>query len=262
MKEVIANIYSCIKEKKEIPEDILCEFSQDALRIVQSRLDSEIPAEFWKLQHYVEMFWRGRKFETEKDAVRIYQMGQLLSLTGMIRDIADEAEKSIPIEEYAQRWENRYLVYKGMHDEPGITHKRLAGAAGLSASSLSQMIAKTKYDGYFIYRIAGREKYYYLTRDGEKLYDILKSRIEQETEKLSFIASDEDSNTMDPVSDDVYTKIGAAMGNYLLENIQSNKRKTFIPLNDISDKTIAGLTGNELVKGVPYAETANSFWGY
>ena len=80
MKEVIANIYSCIKEKKEIPEDILYEFSQDALRIVQSRLDSEIPAEFWKLQHYVEMFWRGRKFETEKDAVRIYQMGQLLSL--------------------------------------------------------------------------------------------------------------------------------------------------------------------------------------
>ena len=41
--------------------------------------------------------------------------------------------------------------------------------------------------------------------------------------------------------------------------VSINSNINSILLNDISNKTKAGLTRNELLKGVPYAETANSF---
>lgn len=179
MKKLINIIYNCVLKKKEIPKDLLYEFSRDAIKIVQNRQVDDVPTEFWDLQHYVELFWREKKYKKEKNSILIYQMGQLFSYTSMIRDIADDNERILRIREYAERWKNKYLVYKGVHDESGITHKKLVNVSGLSPSALSQFIAQTRWDGYLTYRNVGREKYYYLTDEGEKLYELLKSRYER-----------------------------------------------------------------------------------
>lgn len=259
MDEIIRNIYSYIREKKELPEDLLYEFSQSTIRVVQSYSKEEITADFWKLQHFVEMFWRGRKFETEQNPVRIYQMGQLLSLTGMIRDVAEKAEKDVSIYEYARRWGKRYQVYKGMHDEPGINHKRLAEMAGLSVSSLSQMIAQTKHDGYFIYRIAGREKYYYLTHSGENLYNILKSR-QRRLRNSALSGIGEESNIIG------FTNYNTKINPAAIRNYTGNSQ----PYENIYCVIIDGnLNGRhceampkKMIKEAQYVETRNSFGNY
>ena len=176
MTKLIDMIYDYLVKRIEIPEELLYEFPQNILKMIQNHATSEIPSAFWNLQHYVEMFWRGKKYKKEKNTALVYQMGQLLACTNMIRDIVDADEKIMNLNEYAKRWVNKYPVYKGIHDNPGINHKKLAEISGNSVSSLSQFISKTKWDGYIIYRSGGREKYYYLTQNGEKLYKLLREK--------------------------------------------------------------------------------------
>lgn len=176
MKKLIDILYDHLINSREIPEDLLYEFSQNTIKIIQHHASAQIPPSFWNLQHYVEMFWRGRKYQKEKNTVFVYQMGQLLTCTNMIRDVVDADVKTMSISDYARRWDSKYPVYKGIHDKPGINHKKLAAVSENSISSLSQFISKTKWDGYIIYRSAGREKYYYLTENGEKLYKLLREK--------------------------------------------------------------------------------------
>ena len=173
MQRLIEFIYNYIFEGKEVPEDLMFEFSQSTMKIVQSGNVQELPPEFEDLQNYVELFWRGRKYEREEKPIRIYQLGQLLSYINLIRDVADEQKRKISMEEYAERWSKRFRVFLGMHVKPGIMHKELAKFSGITPSVLSQFVAKTKWDGYYTYRIVGREKYYYLTSKGQELYSLL-----------------------------------------------------------------------------------------
>ena len=176
MERLIEILYSHIMNGKRISDDLMYEFSQHILKIVQGIEEVEPVNELFAFRNYVEMYWRGGKFETEKKGYFAFQMGQLLSYINMLKDIEEIKKQELNLEEYASRWEKRFSVFKSMHEEKGITHKKLADLSGLSPSSLSQFIAKTKWDGYFVYRIAGREKYYYLTEKGEKLYDYMEEK--------------------------------------------------------------------------------------
>lgn len=261
MKKLIEIIYNkYLLNGKEIPEDLLFEFSQDTIKIIQNKAAGDIPPEFWNFQHYVEMFWRGRKYEQGRNPALVYQMGQLLAYTGMLRDVADENEKVLSIEEYAGRWEDKYLVYKGIHDEPGINHKRLAAVSDLSVSSLSQFAAKTKWDGYFICRTAGREKYYYLTEEGERLYRLLNSRIKEKFDWNDYWANIAFNNT-DYYYDDEYKEIGiefftigrkarrlimADMGSNSLDD--RSREKTRLAFKERNKESLYAETGNELVR--------------
>lgn len=176
MKNLIEKIFSYLLDEKSVPEDLIFELAQDTIRILQDGETDDLPQEFWNLQHYLNLFWHGRKYESITDNYRIYQMGQLLSYVNIIRDAVDNREKKESIEEYAQRYNNRFLVYKAINDKPGINHRDLAMASGISTSALSQFISKTKWDGYYTFRVVGREKYYYLTENGKRLYQLLEKR--------------------------------------------------------------------------------------
>ncbi|HIW41122.1 MAG TPA: hypothetical protein H9743_03130 [Candidatus Mediterraneibacter vanvlietii] len=195
MKRLIEQIFNYILDEEIIPEDLLFEFSQDTLQIVQHNNGTELTSQFWSFQNYIESFWRGEKYQHISNSFFVYQMGQLLAYTNMIRDVADEEEKRVSIEDYARRWKNRYLVFKGMHDKRGITHKSLAEYSEMSTSALSQFISKTKWDGYYTYRVMGREKHYYLTKRGEKLYDLLQEyQRDIKYEKIQFYNWYSDTN--------------------------------------------------------------------
>lgn len=180
MKELIKIIFDHVLDKKEIPDDLMYEFSQDILKVIQENSAQELCPEFWDFQNYLEMYWRGGKFEQESSPVCTYQLGQLLSYTNIIRDIADKQGQTLSIQDYAARWQNRFLVFQGMYRERGITHKKLARVSNMSPSALSQFVSKTQWDGYYTYRVAGREKYYYLSENGEKLYHLLCEKREKD----------------------------------------------------------------------------------
>lgn len=174
MVEVVRIISEYVFEDRQIPEDLMYEFSKETAKIVRSGCTEVISEEFWELEHYIEAYWRGRKYMQSDDKARVYQMGQLLSFTNMICMLVEQQEKEVSIDDYAVRFKDRFLVFKGMFECPGITHKELADTAGLSVSSLSQFINKYKCDGFFLSRSMGREKHYYLTEYGEKLYSVMK----------------------------------------------------------------------------------------
>lgn len=176
MEKTINMISEYVFEGKEVPEELLYEFSEEVTRIIEGRGLEDIPDEFWKLENYVELYWRGGKFAYEEDPARVFQMGQLLSYTNLINIWFEKMEKDISLEEYARIYGDKYLFFKSIHDEYGITHKELASKLQMSTSALSQFVNRIKGKGFFISRAMGREKHYYLTDKGEKLLKIMLTR--------------------------------------------------------------------------------------
>lgn len=258
MKNLIEIIYNYLLDNKTIPDELMYEFSQDTKEIVRNNAAFDIPSEFWNFQNYIEMFWRGRKYETAENATLIYQMGQLLSYVNMIRDIADEDEKTISLDEYANHWGNKYLVFKGIHDEYGINHKKLAEVSDLTPSALSQFIAKTRWDGYFTYRNVGREKYYYLTEEGEKLYELMRERQTKEPEEPRYflVSIPADNNY---INRDVYKMSEEAVAAFHKEDAVFDILKTGIQYSGIPFKEKFSLGDNKIVKEALYAGSGNSF---
>lgn len=173
MKKIINAISEYVFHGKEVPEDLIYEFSTEAAQMIEGHDTEQISEEFWKLNHYVVLYWRGGKYTYEKSAVRIFQMGQLLSYMNMIRMYLEKVENDTSLNEYAKSLHDRYLFFKSIHDEEGITHKKLANKTQISISALSQFVNKIKGNGFILTRVMGREKHYYLTAKGEKLLGIM-----------------------------------------------------------------------------------------
>lgn len=180
MKELARHILDYIIEDSEVPEDLLYEFSKETLRIIQNRQTTSLPDTFWELENYVETFWRNSEFTHIENPCVLYQMGRLLSSTNLISMMADEEERELSIEDYAEQWRNRYIVFHCIHRQKGITHKMLAEASNMSISALSQFVNKVKWTGVFNCRVMGREKHYYLTEYGEQIYDYMRRKAEKE----------------------------------------------------------------------------------
>lgn len=173
MKQLINIISNYIFKREAIPDEYLYEFCKEITSAIELSDTECIPNEFWQLANYVELYWRGQKYSYDDNPERIYQMGQLLSFTKMISIWFDRIEKNTSLNEYALIMNNKYSFFKSIHDEPGITHKKLASKMHTSISSLSQFVNKIQGIGFFISRPMGREKHYYLTQKGEKIYELI-----------------------------------------------------------------------------------------
>lgn len=175
MEKVTSTILDYLWDKNDIPEELLYEFAKKTIKTIQTRCTERLTGEFWELERYVESFWRAKRFEGVS-STHIYEMGRLLSITSMLSMVAEQEEKSQSLEVYATKLQDWYLVFKGMHDKPGISHGELAEVCRKSVSSLSQFICKYEWDGLYIYRRSGRGKNYYLTEQGKQLYELMTSK--------------------------------------------------------------------------------------
>lgn len=175
MKEMI-KLLSDNLEKKYIPDDLLYEFSQDVIQFIRNSDTEQIPDAFWDFQYKVELYWRGQRFCDEMNSEFCFQMGQILSYVNMIKMVFESVEKEISIEEYAESLKEKYLFFQYIHNEKGITHKLLAEKLKMSPSALSQFTTKIHDVGFFMARVMGREKHYYLTERGEKLYELMSEK--------------------------------------------------------------------------------------
>lgn len=176
MKQLITIISNYIFEKEPVPDEYLYELSTEITSMIELSDTKRISNEFWQLANYVELYWRGQKYTCDDNPERIYQMGQLLSITKMVHIWYDRIEKNTSLKEYARIMNHKYSFFKSIHDESGITHKELANKMHTSVSSLSQFVNKIQGNGFFISRPMGREKHYYLTQKGEKIYELITKR--------------------------------------------------------------------------------------
>ncbi len=178
MRELIEVLLEKVWNSSEIPEELLYELSKEAMTIVMKRSIDEVPDNFWELKRCVELFWRRKEYKCTNDPSIIYQMGRLLSYTNMLVMLIEEQEESISLEEYAKSYRKWYKVFKGVYEEKGITHNKLSEESDMSVSSLSQFMGRAKPEGFFTYRMMGREKHYYLTEYGKRLYLYMKEIFE------------------------------------------------------------------------------------
>lgn len=82
------------------------------------------------------------------------------------------------------KYGDRINLLKDMYISPGIRHKELAEKEHISPSHLSQIMGAMVTDKIFVYNYAGREKLYYLSEKGEKLYREMKTKKEAEKNLL------------------------------------------------------------------------------
>lgn len=176
MKQLITIISNYIFQKEPVPDEYLYELSTKITSMIELSETERISNEFWQLANYIELYWRGQKYTCDDNPERIYQMGQLLSITKMVHIWYDRIEKNTSLNEYARIMNHKYSFFKSIHDESGITHKELAAKMHTSVSSLSQFVNKIQGNGFFISRPMGREKHYYLTQKGEKIYELITKR--------------------------------------------------------------------------------------
>lgn len=176
MEKIVNIISEYVYAQKEIPDDLMSEFSSEMIQIIEGQCTEEIPDAIWNLENYVKLYWRGSKYVHEECPARIFQLGQLLSYMNMIRQHFERIDEDISLEEYANTYRDKYLFFKSIHDRAGITHKDLAKLVHTSISSMSQFVSKIAGTGFIVTRVMGREKHYYLTDKGETLLDLLEER--------------------------------------------------------------------------------------
>lgn len=179
MRELVNLIFKFVLEAKEIPEELLYEFSKQTAEIVQNGCTEIIPKEFWELESYVDAYWRGHQYIKSDNNIQIYQMGQLLSFTNMLSMLAEEMEKESSIEDYAARLKDGYGAIKEIQEHPGITRKELEQTAGMNGPSLAQLINELKWNGFLQPRSMGQEKHYYLTKHGQQLCSAMEVKYEK-----------------------------------------------------------------------------------
>ncbi len=232
MKSLVDMISKYVFNDMEIPEDLLYEFSTEAAQIVEMHNPDSIPEEFWKLENYVELYWRSRQFIHEKNNIRIFQMGQLLSHTNMIRIWSERIEQETSLDEYARMFQDKYLFFNCISNDYGITHKELAEQMSISVSALSQFVNKTKSLGFFMSRAMGREKHYYLTDKGNQLLRLMKKNSTPPHYKYTKLLGALD-NLNDIVSNDpLYKAIIGWNNGFITEKIYAlNKTKVFTDYN-------------------------------
>ena len=173
MKKLVQMILNYLLENKQIPEELIYELSKTTVKIVENHCMEMIPQEFWELDSFVEAYWRAESYTKSNDMAFVYQMGQLFSFTNMLSTLAEKQEKENSIEDYAIQLKDKYAIFQQIDRNPGITHKELAQRAGMSVSSLSQFLNRYKEHGFIQRRSMGREKHYYLTAYGERLYSAM-----------------------------------------------------------------------------------------
>ncbi len=253
MKGLIKILLEYIYNSKEIPDELLYEFSQKTMQIVQRKATEEIPDEFWDFENYVEMFWRGKKYNYMSDSCMVYQMGRLLACTNMLSILVDEREREASLEEYADLLKNRFEVFEGMYNTRGITHKELAELSGVSVSALSQFINRIKAEAFFTYRVMGREKHYYLTEYGEKLYFLMaqkNNKKKMKYAKLRGIVNDVNEQIME----DTYYKV------IISQNANSVTESVYISNQERNGKRFENLLNISVNKNVFDSNREDDIW--
>jgi len=217
LEKVSTLILKAICGKQQIREDLIHEMAHIAFSYTAVS-DESLPASFERLELQLQQYWRLESGTVSGAEQTAFMKGCLLAFAGIIKQKNETKLFEKDIELLAGQYTRLFPIFNAMAEQKGITHKRLARVSLKTESRLSQILAKTALQPFFYTQKTGREKYYFLSGDGIRLLDAMKSL--RKKEPISF----EDDEKFCPV-------IYAAIEN----NIQN------IPLPDVMYKAAVRL---------------------
>lgn len=135
--------------------------------------DDEKPTSYMRLFDEINEKWNYREIHQQlSEQVFLYGAiwGCLQLMETKQKALADQVEASKNWTILLRKYQDKLNLLKHIHASPGIRHKRLAEKEGISPSQLSQSMVGLVKDELITYNYAGRQKFYFLSAKGEKLY--------------------------------------------------------------------------------------------
>ena len=173
--EFCQEIIECIREKKDIEDETLF-FILD--RMSEQFLESQEDREwqnYYKLLYLLDKIWRYQQFET-LTTEQSYLYGGIWGCLNMISFIRKKKETLKKCYALASKHEADavFTFLNAINESPGLQNKKLALLCNISSEEISQISNEALKDELIFFRRFGKEKYYYLRKQGERVIDIVK----------------------------------------------------------------------------------------
>lgn len=157
------------KEKRKVDEELVYIFLDGILDMISDPEPETIP-DYKKATAKLQEMWQYKDFG-EMSAEEIFLCGGLWAGAKISEMKIRRERQQKTIEELACVYESKQWFFKAISDHPGIRHKDLAERGNQSTSQLSQFVAKAAKEELITFNRVGREKYYYLGKKGEQVYE-------------------------------------------------------------------------------------------
>jgi len=145
-----------------VNDSTIAQFIRSAYDLIHSDDYDSLTEPFDEICYLSEMFWR-IKSDCEVNPKISFQMGQVFSLTRIIKIAKDEKNHKNDSQEIYKIIQNYNKVFYVIERFPGFTHTELAEKLEMDKSRLSQILKIVFPYGLFVFRQTGTRKFYYLT---------------------------------------------------------------------------------------------------
>lgn len=169
-RDILAHWYG----KRRVDEEQTDIFYEGILDQLDDQ-EKETAKEYQELAGKLHEMWNYKDFE-EMSEEEMFLCGGLLGGVKMLELAARRRDQHQAVSELVQVYEGKRWFLEAISNYPGIRHKDLAERGCQSPSQLSQFIVKAVKEGVVTYNRVGREKYYFLGKRGELVYEEIKKK--------------------------------------------------------------------------------------
>ncbi len=187
LENICKSILTAIKRNALIDEDQIFKLT-DALSFYDGR-EEEFPDEYTQLCNVIEEKWHYQDVqELPKEQLFVYGgiWGCLQMMEAKRRYIDTVVSESQQWDVLINKYSDKLWLLKILFLYPGIRHKDISQRAEKTPSQMSQLLKNIYSDGLITCNYAGREKFYFLSELGEKLYHELERK--KVSEEFCFVS--------------------------------------------------------------------------
>lgn len=181
-RDILAHWYG----KRRVNEEQADIFYEGILDQMDSQ-EKETSQEYQELTRKLHEMWHYKDFE-KMSAEEKFLCGGLWGGMKVLELSVRRRDQQQAVSELVQAYGRKTWFFEAIANHPGIRHKDLAERGKQSPSQLSQFISKAVKEGVVTYNRVGREKYYFLGKRGELVYEEIKRKqdsMNKEREKFT-----------------------------------------------------------------------------
>ncbi|MCM1500263.1 MAG: hypothetical protein NC124_17510 [Clostridium sp.] len=169
-------------EQNEWSEELLYDLSTELTNDFEGICSRKPSREFLDLYDYTDSYWRNQDHQDQPE--HAFFVGRLYGMLDLIKRKYEELEKEELFIKYDAKGFRLYSVLKNIYQSPGITHDELTRQVKGGKSALSQFVREPEADGLIRPVRSGRQKHYYLTPLGTRVYQRIKPAYEEKENAL------------------------------------------------------------------------------
>lgn len=174
LRNICQDILACWSEKKELDEEQGYIFFDGILDTISCE-EEEFGSDYEKVSTKLNEMWQYKNWG-KMSVENAFLCGSLWGGLKIAELSRKRARQQKTVEKLALVYANKLWFFEAISMNPGIRHKDLALKGYQSASQLSQFVNRVTREGLITYNRVGREKYYYLQKQGELVYAAIKQK--------------------------------------------------------------------------------------